>query len=73
MKNVFNHLKTSGIMSGSGLVSCAGSQFITSAVSDNFWRTIATYVFLTLMGVTGKLVLDRVNAKKETLDKSDSK
>jgi len=65
MKNLFSHLKTSSIMSGSGLVSFAGMQYISSNLADNFFRTVMLFLFTTAMGVTSKLVLDKFNAKKE--------
>jgi hypothetical protein len=68
MKNVFNHLKTSSIMSGSGLVSFAGMQYISTNLADNFFRTLMLFLFTTAMGVTSKLVLERFAVKKE-LDK----
>jgi hypothetical protein len=64
MKNTLQHLKTSSIMSGNGLVSFAGIQYISSNTTDNIWRTIAIFLFTTVMGVTSKLILDRVNIKK---------
>jgi hypothetical protein len=67
MKNVFTHLKTSSIMSGSGLVSFAGMQFLSSNLADNIWRTVAIFIFSTAMGIGSRLILDRVTVKK--LDK----
>jgi hypothetical protein len=55
-------------MSGSGLVSFAGGQYITSTVTNDIWKTLAMFTFFTLIGVTNKLILDRVVVKKE-LDK----
>jgi hypothetical protein len=68
MKNIFSHLKTSSIMSGNGLVSFAGIQFLSTNLADNFYRTLAIFLFSTAMGVGSKLVLDRISPKKE-LDK----
>ncbi len=64
MKNTLNHLKTSSIMSGSGMVSFAGGQYLTSAVADSIWKTAVMFLFFTVMGVISKLVLDRVVVKK---------
>lgn len=64
MKNTLQHLKTSSIMSGNGLVSFAGIQYISTNLSDNFARTLIIFLFTTIMGVTSKLILDRVNIKK---------
>lgn len=60
-------------MSGSGLVSFAGGQYITSSVTHDLWKTLALFLFMTIMGVTSKLVLDHVNPKKDTIDKTDAK
>lgn len=73
MKNLFSHLKTSSIMSGSGLVSFAGMQYISLNLADNFWRTLVLFIFTTAIGVTNKLILDRVVIKKDTIDKTDAK
>lgn len=69
MKHILQHLKTSGIMSGSGLVSCAGAQYIASNLANDIWKTVAMFLFFTAVGVTNKLIMERVAIKKEILDK----
>ena len=59
-----NHLKTSGIMSGSGLISYTGGQYINESVHIGVWKIIAMLVFMTIIGVVNKLVLDRLAIKK---------
>jgi len=66
MKNTLHHLKTSSIMSGSGMISFTGGQYITSTVPDNLWKTLALFLFMTIMGVASKLVLDRLVVKRDS-------
>jgi hypothetical protein len=63
MKNIFNHIKTSGIGTMSGMSCYAGGQYLNSTIPDSLWRTIALFGFMTLVGVTSKLIVDKV-AKK---------
>lgn len=55
-------------MSGSGMVSFAGGQYISSNVADNLVKTFVLFLFMTTMGVVSKLVLDYVK-----IDKHDPK
>jgi hypothetical protein len=52
-------------MSGSGMVSFAGGQYITSNVADNLVKTFVLFLFMTTMGVVSKLVLDRIKVDKQ--------
>lgn len=52
-------------MSGSGMVSFAGGQYITTTISDSLWKTVALFGFMTVMGVVSKFVVSKVVVKKE--------
>jgi hypothetical protein len=63
MKKVLIHAKTSGIMAGNGLVSYAGIQFLSGEIKDAVFKTAALFLFMTVMGIVSKLVLDKVGPK----------
>jgi hypothetical protein len=65
MKNIFNHLKTSGISTTSGMACYAGGQYLNSTIPDSLWRVISLFLLMTTLGVISKLVLDRVSAAKK--------
>jgi hypothetical protein len=64
MKNIINHLKTSGIGTVSGMSCYAGGQYLNTAIQDGLLRNIAIFGLFTIMGVTSKLILDRIATKK---------
>ena len=64
MKNIFTHLKTSGIMTGSGMASYLGGQFVTAQIKDALMSTAVLFLFMTTMGVVSKLVVEKVNPPK---------
>jgi hypothetical protein len=66
MKNILNHLKTSGIGTTSGMACYAGVQYINSAISDGLLRALALFGLMTTLSVCSKLVMDRVAAKKDS-------
>lgn len=61
MKNIFSHLKTSGIMTGSGMVSYYGGQLVTTSIKNMLLSTVTLFILMVTMGVVSKLVLDKVN------------
>jgi len=65
MKNILNHLKTSGIGTTSGMICYSGGQYLNSTIADGLWRSLALFGLLTAMGVLSKLVMDKVNKDKQ--------
>jgi hypothetical protein len=63
LKHILGHIKASGIMSGSGMVSYAGGQYLNTAITESLWRSLALFLLFTCMGVISKLVLDKVSKK----------
>ena len=63
MKNILQHLKSSGIGTMSGMGCYAGGQYINSAITDGLLKALALFGLMTAMGVVSKLVLEHVNKK----------
>jgi len=63
MKKYLHHLKTSGIMTGSGMASYAGGQLVSNSIGDSFWKTVALFAYMTVSGVILKLVLEHMASK----------
>ena len=64
MKKLVQHIKTSGIMTGSGMISATGAQLIGNSL-HGIWQNVILFSFMTGMGVVSKLVLDKVAVKGE--------
>jgi hypothetical protein len=64
MKNLIQHLKTSGITTTSGMLAYNGSQYIASSVQDSIWKTVGVFVITLGFGIMSKLILDKVVVKK---------
>jgi hypothetical protein len=65
MKNLIQHLKTSGITTTSGMLAYNGSQYIASSVQDSIWKTVGIFIVTLGFGLVSKLILDKVAVKKD--------
>jgi len=67
MKNILQHLKTSGIGTTSGMICFSGGQFLNTAITDWFLKTACLFVLMITAGIISKLVMEKVSAshKKE--------
>lgn len=65
MKNLLNHLKTSSVTTTSGMLAYNGSQYVALSVPDSLMKTIIIFIVSLGLGITSKIVLDRLAPKKE--------
>jgi hypothetical protein len=65
MDKILQHLKTSGIGTTSGMICYSGGQYLNTAITDNFLKTLCLFGLMTAMGVCSKLLMDKIAKKKE--------
>ena len=63
MKRFTTLVKVSSISSGTGIVGYMGGQYVTGGLPDGILRLLATFMFMTALGIVSKYCTERIAGK----------